>query len=522
MPRTLAISNLLSDLLDQSLRPIYAVDGRRRIVYCNRALAAWLELKPEQIIGRLVEYHSEPADGDEKDDAAAPLADLSPPPQALAGEACQGTISCVARGGRLSHRHAEFVPLHNAESDRREKGRGGGGVLVLLSEHELSQQELTAEVTADPSADELHRTIRRFRRGQASRYAIESLLGESSPMQKVRAQIAAAAASGANVLIVGPPGSGRGHVARAIHYRATGEGAVRLVPVDCEIVTEDLLRRALDALRLPGDDPRHRPTLLLENLDRLDPAYQSQLAATIRHNSFRARVIATRSRHTDPAPGITGRRVPGAVADTMESVDGANDVIPARVDGTRSVPATINAALLDAVSTITIHVPRLSERIEDLPILAQCFLEACNRGSDKQVGSLRADALDQLALYVWPGELGELREAIAAAHAACMSHEVTPVDLPAIVHHASQSAVRTRKRPERIVLDELLAQIEREAIVRALAQAAGNKTEAAEFLGMTRPRLYRRMIQLDLASESKDSEPQLPEFIEQPPSDETT
>ena len=138
----------------------------------------------------------------------------------------------------------------------------------------------------------------------------------------------------------------------------------------------------------------------------------------------------------------------------------------------------------------------------------------------KQVGSLRADALDQLALYTWPGELDELREVIAAAHAACESHEITPADLPAVVHHASQAASQRRTSPERIVLDELLAKIEREAIERALAQANGNKTEAAELLGMTRPRLYRRLVQLGLVSEAKDAEAQTPEFIEQLPSDE--
>jgi DNA-binding NtrC family response regulator len=176
--------------------------------------------------------------------------------------------------------------------------------------------------------------------------------------------------------------------------------------------------------------------------------------------------------------------------------------------------------LVEFVSTITIQLPRLRERFEDLSILAQCFLEACNRG-DKQVGSLRADALDRLALYSWPGELDELRDVIAAAHEACESHEITPSDLPAVIHHASQAAARSRSSPERIVLDELLARIEREAIERALAQADGNKTEAAELLGMTRPRLYRRLVQLGLVSEVKDADAETPEFIEQLRGDES-
>ncbi len=489
----------LTDLLDASGRPVYAVDAKRRIVYCNPALAAWLEMEPERIARRLVEYHSEPtASGADKLDADAPLADLCPPPRALAGEPCAGTISCVARGGRLVHRRAEFVPLDVANA--------GTGVLVLLADRDLSPQELAAELSGEASADELHRTIRRFRRGEANRYAIESLLGESSAMRKVRAQVAAAAASGANTLVCGRPGTGRGHIARAIHYHAVGDATVKLVPLACELANDDLLRRAIDAVTHPDGDPRHPPTLLLENLDRLDTAHQSQLAAALGQNQLPARIIATSSRHR--APGSRFDRVPGrcAVADTDTTVDQTT------ADGTRSVPTTMDPALLDAVSTITIHTPRLVERLDDLPILAQYFLEFCNRGSDKQVGSLRTDTLDLLALYTWPGELDELRETIAAAHRACTSHGIVPTHLPAIIHHAARAASHVRRQPERIVLDELLANIEREAITRALAQAGGNKTGAAELLGMTRPRLYRRLVQLGLAG---------PEFIEHEPTDET-
>lgn len=505
MPRTRTISNSLLELLNHSSRPIYAIDARRRIVFCNPALATWLELEPARVTGRLVEYHSEPeANGDAKSDSAAPLADLCPPPRALAGEACVGTISCAVRGGRLAHRHAEFIPLHAANNAHDLEGCS---ILVLLGASDLTPQDLAANVDTDPTADELHRTIRRFRRAQAGNYAIESLLGDSTAMQKVRAQVAAAAASGANVLIDGKPGSGRGHVARAIHYRAAGEAAVKLVPVDCEHANDDALRRALEALRSPTDDPRHRPMLLLENLDRLDPARQSQLLSVVQQKSFRARLVATCSRHA-----------PSAEAVASQGLQQSANQKPA--DGSRSEPATSEPALLNLISTITINMPRLVERLADLPILAQNFLEVCNRGSDKQVGSLREDALDQLALYAWPGELDEMREVIAAAHAACSSHEITPADLPAVIHHASQAASRIRKRPERIVLDELLAQIEREAIVRALALADGNKTEAADLLGMTRPRLYRRLVQLGLVSE-KETELQMPEFVERPANDET-
>jgi DNA-binding NtrC family response regulator len=464
------LADSITKLLDTSSRPVYAVSARRQIVYCNAALADWLGLKPNRIVGREVEYHSEPeSTGAESTEVMGPLAALCPPPQALAGEPSAGTVSCVARDGRMVHRRAEFVPLDV----------GGGGVLVLLAATDMSPQELAKEISGEPTADDLHRAIRRFRRTQAAQYGAPSLIGGNSAIQKVRAQAAAAAASGANVLIVGPPGSGRAHVARLIHYRAAVDADVPLTPLDCRTLNDDLMRRTLSTVADSGGDAEHRPTLLLENLESLHAAHQSQLMEAIRHHVIKARIIGTRSEDPDRA---------------------ANQLVP---------------ALLDAISTITIRMPRLVDRLEDLPILAQYFLEACNQGRAKQVGALRPESLDLLSLYSWPGELDELRDVIAAAHRASATPEITPHDLPDVIHHATRAAGMVRRQPERIVLDELLATIEKEVIERALSQSGGNKTEAAALLGMTRPRLYRRLVQLGLARDVPgEAEEQLPEFIE--------
>jgi len=508
MARKVATVDSLPILFDESRRPIYAIDAQRRIVYCNPALATWLGIAGRRVVGRVVEYHSEPHDVGDVGGDAAPLTDLGPPPRALAGETCTGTLSCMDRDGRLVHRQAEFVPL--ASSRRAKANRAGAdgatseqfAVLVLLAEKDMSAQEVADELSGEPTADELHRTIRRFQRSQAKRYSIESLLGTRAAMQKVRSQVLAAAASGANTLILGPHGSGRGHVARAIHYRATGDAMPRLVAIDCEELTDDLLRRALEGVRLRPEETKNRPTLLIENLEQLSDAHQLALITALSQKGGGPRIIATycASDARDDVvfePEVTEQESADKPADEKEN--GA-----ARIK-----------ALLDAISTITIRVPPLAERIEDLPILAQYFLESCNRGNDKQVGGFRSDALDRLALYSWPGELEQLRETIVAAHRASKSHEIAAADLPRIVHHAFGAAARVRREPDRIVLDELLASVEKEAIVRALAQAGGNKSEAALLLGMTRPRLYRRLVQLGLAREgSDDGQDEKPEFIE--------
>ena len=520
MPRTATLGTL-TKLLDQSNRPIYVVDPERRIVYCNPPLAAWLDLEPSRIVGRVVEYHSETGgNASAERDSEVPLAELCPPPRALSGEPCVGTISCLVRGGSLVHRQAEFVPLNASQSQatmgNRPRHIHSGTVLVLLAAGDMTPAELSSTLSGDPQADGLHRTIRQFRRTQAAAYAVESLLGNSAPMRKVRAQVAAAASSGANCLVCGPRGSGRGHVARAVHYLASPDPALKLIPCDCALLNEELLRRALDAVAAQPGDTRNRSTLLLENLEFLAAVHQSQLLSAILQNILPARIVATTSSRHAP-------RAAAAVAESSNSVrDRRSNDNDGSGSGTRSVPATLDPALVDAISTITIEIPPLTERLEDLPVLTQSFLETKNRGSHKQIGSVRREALDLLALYSWPGELDELRAVITTAHRACSSHEISPADLPPIIHHAAQAASRSPRRAEHIVLDELLVTIEKEAIVRALAQARGNKTEAAELLGMTRPRLYRRLVQLGLVTEPTFNELESPEFIEQDPTENVT
>jgi DNA-binding NtrC family response regulator len=239
-----------------------------------------------------------------------------------------------------------------------------------------------------------------------------------------------------------------------------------------------------------------KQTLLLENFQFMPSKYQLLLLDLIRQGRLDARIIATTDLSQPPTDDID------------ESAESSE---------TRASASDTERALLRLISTIDIRIPKLAERLEDLPILAQYFLELSNRASSKQVGSLRPDALDALALYSWPGDVEQLGEMIELAHAACTSHAIAAADLPPIFYQAFQATARKRPQLEPIVLDDLLASIEREAITRALSQTGGNKSEAATLLGMTRPRLYRRLVQLGFVSDEIDSSAfiEAPEFIEQ-------
>ncbi len=155
------------------------------------------------------------------------------------------------------------------------------------------------------------------------------------------------------------------------------------------------------------------------------------------------------------------------------------------------------------LSTVVIHLPPLSQRREDIPLLAQAFLEEQNARGAKQLRGFSPEALDQLAAYPWPGNIDELAATVHEAHSTAEGHQVAPADLPQRIFLAAAARRMPRREPQPIDLETFLAQIERELIERALRLANGNKTKAARLLNLTRPRLYRRMVQLGFEVEAE-------------------
>jgi DNA-binding NtrC family response regulator len=158
------------------------------------------------------------------------------------------------------------------------------------------------------------------------------------------------------------------------------------------------------------------------------------------------------------------------------------------------------------LSSLTIVLPPLRKREGDLPFLAQFFLEEFNSRGGKQLTGFAPEALDLLAAYSWPENVEELGEAVRQACEQARSSLVQAADLPPRLHHASQKEAHPPPAEERIELDAYLGEIEAELLRRAMAQARGNKTKAAELLGIHRARLIRRLVQLGLAP-AADEEP---------------
>lgn len=429
-------------MIDAAAQPVYLVDDENRLILSNFALAEWCGRSAEELQGLACRYHSAAAADSLESVAAA----LCPPPETVSGELRQAIVS-LRVGSRAQRRRAEFTPLI--------AGDGAAlGVLVVLAADEHQEAKATSSAPSDPHAE-----LQEFHDRWGGRAGAGRLVGTSPAARRVQAQVALAIDSEIDVLIVGPAGSGREHVARTIHQGWAERGAAALVTLSGGSATLERLRGAIESAA--GRTSAHRGALLLADVDALSDDLQFALLEAL-SAPRRFRVLATAR--------------------------------TALVDRDREA---FRADLAHQLSTLTLTLPSLRERREDLPLLAQAFVEERNAEGAKQLAGFTPEALEAMAAYPWPGELDELREFVRQAHEAAEGPRIAAMHWPSVVRIGAHS---TRRAPRgAIVLSEHLEQVERELIAGALEQARGNKAKAARQLGMTRPRLYRRMVQLGLA-----------------------
>jgi DNA-binding NtrC family response regulator len=238
-----------------------------------------------------------------------------------------------------------------------------------------------------------------------------------------------------------------------------------LVPLECSLLDAELIQSTVQSAIAAGEPG----TLLLCNADQIPIEAQAVLAAAL------------------AAPGFAWRTIATAAAPLV-------DLAP---------HGRFREDLAALLSTISIELPPLAGRRDDVPLLAQSLLEEQNARGGKQLGGFAPEALDRLCAYRWPGNVAELAEVVSESHARAAAALVARDDLPERLRVAADAAARPRRKEEPIQIDEFIARIERELIRRALTRSKGNKAKAARLLGLNRPRLYRRMVQLGLLEEGE-------------------
>lgn len=448
----------LVELLNASSIPIYVVDDRRRIVYGNAALFKWTGQQEDQLVGQRCDYHS----GTAKELSGAAAFGLCPPPQAFAGQHIRAIVAVPGSDGQLSRRSADFYPLSSDAVDCP-------GVIAILGAASTDHSASDGTDQSQPESVLLHEVVREFWHTSGRRYGMDRLAGEDPSIARVRDQVSLAMGTHCRVLIVGPPGSGREHVARTIHYGGQQTSHPPLLPIDCHLMDGDLLESVFNTFQNKSADLEsgERGTVLLLELDRLPDESHRVLLNLVKSTNEGPRIITTAS------VSVFDRAEPPADRDE----------------------------LVCALGTLIVELPSLANRAGDIPIVAQVLLEQINAdGGNRQLGGFTPEALDRLASYNWPRNVEELNEMIVEAYQRAGGPLIALGDLPPRIHRAADAAARPLRETESIVLDQFLEKMEAELVRRALRQTKGNKTKAAELLGMNRARLHRRMVYLDITS----------------------
>ncbi|GAB6040362.1 sigma-54-dependent transcriptional regulator [Endothiovibrio diazotrophicus] len=341
------------------------------------------------------------------------------------------------------------------------------------------------------SALRLHDLLRENRQLQAavsSSSVRRRLVGNSHAMLALRDEIDRVAPYKTNVLITGESGTGKEAVARSIHEH--GPRAERpWVAINCSAIPRDLMESELFGYvrgaftgavqnRMGRLEQANGGTLFLDEIGDLDPTLQVKLLRVLQEREF------------SPVGSDLVRRVDlRVIAATHRDLD-------AMVR-----EGTFREDLLYRLDVYRIHVPPLRDRRDDIPLLADNFLQTFRSEMDKPVEGFSEEALEALAAYDWPGNVRELRNAVERSLLSCRGLIIEADDLPDKVESETQQQEPRGSRFNRVIeqgLDPWLADEERRIIVEALKQTHGVQVQAARLLGINERSLWHRVKKLGI------------------------
>ena len=302
------------------------------------------------------------------------------------------------------------------------------------------------------------------------------IIGESSVMQEVFTTINKLSNTDANILILGENGTGKDVIARLI-YRCSPRYGKPFVTIDLGSIPEQLFESELfgfekgaftDAKKSKAGrmEVATSGTLFLDEIGNLSLPMQSKLLTAIEKRQI------SRLGSTQTVP-IDVRLICATNADIRQMVEDGN----------------FRQDLLYRINTIEIHIPPLRERGNDIILLAEHFLDRYTRKYKKEIHGLTREAKNKLLKYAWPGNVRELQHTIERAVILGDGSMLKPENF--LFHTTSK-----QKKEEEVVLN--LEQLERQAIEKALRISNGNISRAAEYLGITRFALYRKLEKLGL------------------------
>src|ERR1700726_1357178 len=322
-----------------------------------------------------------------------------------------------------------------------------------------------------------------LRKELRNRYRFENIIGTSGTMQNVYNLINKVADTDSTVLIVGESGTGKELVARGLHFNSNRQHHP-FVAINCSALPENLLESELFGHKKGSftgavADKRglfeeaNLGTIFLDEVNSMAPQLQTKLLRVLQEREVR--------RVGDNKSVPVNVRVGGATNDPL---------LPKLKDG------TFREDLYYRLAVIPIDIPALRERLEDVPLLVNHFLQKQASSSGGEPKKIDPRSVEILCNYDYPGNVRELENAIERACALCEEDIILPSDLPPhLVSHAQGEAVAEAKAAMSVgeTLDDFIQQQERGYIEATLEHCGGSREKAASMLGISMATLYRKV-----------------------------
>ncbi|MEW5898476.1 MAG: sigma-54 dependent transcriptional regulator [Bacillota bacterium] len=346
-----------------------------------------------------------------------------------------------------------------------------GAVDYLTKPFDL--EELKIVIKQNLMVSQLVTEVNFLRDELAKKYT--NLIGESKAIQEIKRLIEKVAKSNATVLITGESGTGKEVAALTIHQQSLRKDGP-FVPVNCAALPEQLLESELFGhekgaftgavtRKLGRFELADRGTIFLDEITEIPLSMQVKLLRVLQEKSFE-RVGGTETLCVDVR----------VIAATNRDIASAMQQGQFRED------------LYYRLNVFQIHMPPLRERKEDIPLLAQHFVEKFR--PTYLVNKISPAAMELLVRYHWPGNIRELQNVIERAAIICQGNEILPEHLPKeLLASQKTTAGPVINFPDQGIS---LEEVEKELILKALEKTGGNQTKAAQLLGITRSALLYR------------------------------
>jgi DNA-binding NtrC family response regulator len=345
--------------------------------------------------------------------------------------------------------------------------------LLSLVEKALEKQFLLRE------AEELREKTERLEKRLEIAEARPVPIFKSKPMQEIEELINAMAPSDANVLIVGESGVGKEIIANVIHARSRRAGK-EMVKLNCAAFPQTMIEGELFGYvkgaftGAMNDFPgmiaaANGSTLFLDEISDMPADLQTRFLRVLQEREYRP-LGSTQTMKAD-----------------FRVIASSNRPIAQALSENR-----LRSDLYYRLNTFQVEVPPLRERKQDIPPLIAMFLKQFSQQLGKPEPDIAPDAFQKLLDYAWPGNVRELQNAIEYAVVLAQQGVIGVKELPTEVQLRKLSEQAERGAPPRMGVQSL-DEVERDTILRALAECHGNKKKAAELLGIQRPTLYNKM-----------------------------